>query len=161
MAIDAPRLEWGWIGAVGAAAALLAVVAAPAYVGDGLRHFIMAGFSTVCHQMADRSPHLNGVQLAVCDRCMGIYGALALASAAYPFLKRWDEPAQRGAKFLIAAALLVPGIDWLGDAAGLWMNTPWSRLFTGAVFGSVAGYFFTRAVTALFASAEDGRTAEP
>lgn len=139
----------GWAVTAAATTAVLALVLAPPFLGEGIRGVLMAGFSGVCHQIAERSPHLDGVQLAVCDRCLGIYAALAAASMLYPVMGEWGEGLRRHAKYLVVAAVLVPGIDWAGDVAGLWVNTRWSRLLTGAVFGGVAGHLLTDAVVDL------------
>lgn len=146
----------GWATAVFVTAFVLALIAAPPFVGDGLRHVIMAGFAGICHQIPLRSPHVDGIQLAVCHRCLGIYAALAAAALVFPALVRFDAYVRRNAAILIAAAVLVPGIDWAAETAGLWTNTPASRLLTGAVFGSVAGYLLTGAVMGLFADGKEG-----
>lgn len=141
------RFWLGWGLAGGVTSLLVLLIVAPPFVGEALRHSIMAGFSTACHQLADRSPALGGVQLAVCHRCLGIYAALPLGSMAFLGLKRWDGWAGREAPWLLLFALAVPGFDWLAGAAGVWANTPVSRVATGAVFGVVAGYFLARACT--------------
>lgn len=109
----------------------------------------MAVFSTVCHQIPGRSPFVEGVQLAVCHRCVGIYGALAAAPVAFLLLKRWDEIIYRYARWYILVAIAIPGVDWLGDLLDLWINTPLTRGVTGAVFGFTAGYFLCRAFVEL------------
>lgn len=145
----------GWVVTVFVTVVVLGLVMAPAFVGDGVRHVIMAGFSGVCHQIPLRSPHVNGIQLAVCDRCLGIYTALAAAAIVFPVLNLRDA-VRRKAKYLIVAAVFIPGLDWAGDVAGVWANTPTSRLLTGAVFGSIAGYMLTGAVIGLISDgAED------
>lgn len=153
------RPAWvGWAVTLLGSVGVLGLVAAPPFVGDGVRHLIMAGFSNVCHQIPERSPHLGEIQLAVCDRCMGIYLALAAASFLFPVLRGWDAGIQRNAKYLILAAVLVPGVDWIGDVAGFWVNTPTGRMLTGAVFGSITGFFLTGAVVGLLSdrSGDDG-----
>lgn len=142
----------GWMLAFGGSGVLLVLATMPAFVGTELRTILMLVFSAACHQIAERSPHLGGVQLAVCHRCYGIYLALPLAALAFLVLRRWDVQINRLAPVLICTALLVPGVDWLGDVFGVWQNTAMSRLLTGAVFGMVAGYFLSRALTGLFGS---------
>ena len=107
------------------------------------------GFSEICHQIPVRSPHIQGVQLAVCDRCFGMYAALAAAPFLALSLRPWNSWIQRQAKFLVAASLIVPATDWSSDIVGLWTSTPWSRALTGAVFGCVAGYFLVCAIISL------------
>ncbi len=142
--------KWiGWLLTVVVAWAVFGLALAPPFAGEGLRQAIMLGFSGACHQIPARSPHLEGVPLAVCHRCFGMYAALAAA----PFLalgaRPWNAWMQRQAKYLILASLIIPGVDWGGDVLGWWVNTPWSRVFTGAAFGAVAGYFLVCAMMSL------------
>lgn len=144
-----------WVGgmlAAGAAWSVLALVAAPAVVGEPARQIIMAGFSAVCHQIAERSPHVGGVQLAVCDRCLGIYAALAAAPLLFAAVGRWDEVVRRHARYVVALAIAVPAVDWAGDVVGWWVNTPESRMATGSVFGLAAGWLLTSACINLVSS---------
>lgn len=144
-----PRSWWGWVLSLLAASVLLVGALLPPFVGEELRHALMAVYSGVCHQISARSPSISGVQLAVCHRCIGIYGALAAAPLVFLVLRRWDPIINRSARWLIVAAIVIPGTDWLGDVLGLWTNTIFSRAATGAVFGLVAGYFLCRALVEL------------
>lgn len=148
---DAPRAWVGWSLAFGLTLLVLVLVMLPPFLGEGPRYLLMRFFSALCHQIPERSPHLHGVSLAVCHRCLGIYGGLPLAALAFLAVARWDDRISRAARFLIPASLIPPGADWLGGALGLWTNTPATRVLTGAVFGLVAGYFLTRALVELFA----------
>ena len=139
----------GWILASGFVWMVFGLVMAPPFVGEGLRHVIMLGFSEICHQIPGRSPHIQGVQLAACDRCFGMYAALAAAPFLALSLRPWNSWIQHRAKHLILAGLIVLATDWGGDIVGLWTNTPWSRALTGAVFGCVAGYFLVCAIISL------------
>lgn len=131
---------------------LLILAGLPPFVGEEVRQALMLVFSSLCHQIPERSPHVDGIQLAVCHRCFGIYFALAVGAAAYGFLQRWDDPINRHARLFVLGAVLIPGVDWLGDVVGLWINTAVSRAATGAVFGLVLGYFLSRAFDYLFTS---------
>lgn len=135
-----------WSLSVGVPALLVGLATLPPFVGDEFRGILMVAFSFACHQIAERSPHLLDVQLAVCHRCYGIYVALPIAALSFPFAARWDRHFNKHAKYLLLGALLVPGIDWLGDVVGFWTNTSLSRLSTGAVFGAVAGYYLSRSI---------------
>jgi len=46
---------------------------------------------------------------------------------------------------VLSASVVPPGVDWLGGLMNLWVNTPTSRIATGAVFGVAAGYYLARA----------------
>ena len=136
-----PRLTIGWAVALGAGLALAVLAAVPAVVGGEVGAVVRAGFSAVCHQIPERSPHLAGGPAALCHRCSGILGGLVLGLALTPALaaglrQRVARGAQAG--WLVAAALPT-ALDWALGATGVWANTPASRALTGAVFGLVAG----------------------
>lgn len=100
----------------------------------------MGAFSAVCHQLPARSPHLDGVQLAVCHRCLGIYLGLPLAALIYLAFRQ--APAFEERRPLLLGLSAMPMVlDWGGEVLGLFRNTPGSRLATGLVFGLVAGAF--------------------
>ena len=139
----------GWILAAGFVWMVFGLAMAPPFVGESLRHVIMLGFSEICHQIPGRSPHIQGVQLAACDRCFGMYAALAAAPFLALSLRPWNSWIERHAKYLVAGSLIILATDWGGDIVGLWTNTPWSRALTGAVFGCVAGYFLVCAIISL------------
>lgn len=149
----------GWVFALLAGTLPIALALLPPFTSEAIRQTVMLAFSGVCHQLPERSPHIAGVQLAVCDRCLGIYGALALSSFAYLAIRPWDRVVNRHAGILILSAVLVPGIDWIGGLVGLWKNTAAVRVTTGAVFGLVAGYFFTRAVVQIAQGRSKNRNA--
>lgn len=144
------RAFWfAWGAALVTGSVLFIAVLLPPYVGETARHVVMAVFSSVCHQIPARSPHIDGVQLAACHRCLGIYGALAAAPLAFLVFRGWDEKINDAARWFILAAIAIPGIDWLGDLLGFWTNTVGSRIATGAAFGLTAGYFLCRALVQL------------
>lgn len=123
---------------------LVTLVILPPFVSEPVREAIMHAFAPVCHQLADRSPHLEGTQLAVCHRCFGAYVGLFIGSVTYLFVRKW--PARIRPLLALCAAAL-PGIaDWGGDVLGLWVNSPISRVATGAWFGVLAGLLLASAV---------------
>lgn len=140
----------GWMTA-GALTLLIAlfVTLTPIYP-PGFRQIVMKMFAGVCHQLSARSPHIDGVQLAVCHRCFGIYWGLPVAALLFGVLRGfWPITRKSGLPILLASAL-PSGIDWFGDVVGWWVNTPASRMITGGIFGLTAGYFFARAVVDMF-----------
>ena len=64
-----------------AAAWLLLLVAAP-FLTTPLAGVLYAAGALICHQLSDRSFHLQGIQLPVCARCIGLYGGAAVGSMA-------------------------------------------------------------------------------
>lgn len=128
---------------VTAAAVWCALIFAPAAVGGtvpGLTRAIYLFFSPVCHQIDARSLHIFGVRAAVCARCAGIYlgflvaAAASLGGAFAPLRRRLARPAL----WVPAAAPMLA--DVLCDMTGLHEATIATRLATGLIFGSGAGW---------------------
>ncbi|MFO8100412.1 MAG: DUF2085 domain-containing protein [Salinibacter sp.] len=142
------KRTWVWLGAVAVATGLLGMALLPPFVSPVLRALLMDGFSSVCHQMPGRSPHVQGIALAVCDRCLGIYGGLVLGSAATRWWRAaWARIRRWG--FVPLALLLVPaGVDWIGPVLGLWESFPLSRALTGWIAGVGGGAFVVDRVLA-------------
>ena len=101
----------------------------------------MEVFAPLCHQLPSRSPALDGVQLAVCDRCAGIYtGVLGGVATAGWVRGLWAR--LRAVDHLILLGSLLPlVVDWIGPVFGRWPNEPLSRAATGLLFGVVAASF--------------------
>src|SRR4051812_27685674 len=119
------------------------IVAAPLLLARGhtaLALPIYEAFSYLCHQLPERSLHLEGQKLAVCSRCTGIYFGFALSVLLYPLarsLKRVDTPRLRW--LLLSTVPII--VDWTLGATGLWDNTHLSRFLTGALFGTTAAVY--------------------
>jgi uncharacterized membrane protein len=138
----APLVVW----AVAAVAALIPaslIVAAPLLLARGhtaLALPIYEAFSYLCHQLPERSLHLEGRKLAVCSRCTGLYFGFALSVLLYPLarsLKRVDTP-HIGWLLLATVPIIV---DWALGATGVWDNTHLSRFLTGALFSVTAAVY--------------------
>jgi uncharacterized membrane protein len=116
------------------------IVAAPIAQAHGYSQFattLYQTFSFVCHQIPERSFHLEGHQFGVCSRCTGLYAGFAFATLIYPLarsLQRTDTPPRR---WLILATLPLV-IDFALGYFSLWQNTHLSRFLTGALLSSVA-----------------------
>jgi uncharacterized membrane protein len=136
----------GWMTAASITLGIALLVSLTPLFPPGFRQIVMKMFAGVCHQLPLRSPHIDGVQLAVCHRCMGSYWGLPLAAVLFGLLRGlW--PFTRKTGFPILLLSVVPaGIDWFGDVMGWWVNTPATRVITGGIFGLTAGYFFARAI---------------
>lgn len=160
-ALDRPapllrRPAW-WL-ALAATLGVVGLAAAPPWLGAGARALVMTAFAPLCHQLPARSFAVDGVPLAVCHRCLGIYLALPLAVLAFAAVHRWGAWLGRHAGPVLVASLVPLAVDWGADALGWWANTPPSRLATGSVFGFAAGLFLARAAAALPRTAEsEGR----
>ena len=147
----------GYLVAVAVGAAVLIAVFMPPLLGDGAASVIRAAFTTLCHQLPDRTMHIGGEAIAACHRCVGIYAGIVGSALVYPLLVRHHRFFVRHAGPVILLSLVIPGGDWLGEVVGLWQNTPLSRTSTGFVFGFAAGYYFTLGVCGVMA----GRTPAP
>ena len=100
--------------------------------------------SLVCHQRAERSFHLAGVQLPVCARCFGLYlsGAVGLSLA---WLGRRSFSA-RAARILLAVAAVpivaTVALEWVGAIE----TTNVQRMMTGLPLGFMAGAVIVRSL---------------
>ena len=129
-----------------AAAVLVAGAVLTPLLGEASRSIVMAGYRQICHQIPSRSFHLAGEQVALCHRCVGIWAALPLAIALFTVIRRWDHLVAARPGLTLVLSLVPLGVDWTGDALGLWTNTMPSRLATGATFGLAAGYVLAHVI---------------
>ena len=102
-----------------------------------LTMFTMKG---LCHQMPERSYFWNGIQMAVCHRCMGIYAGALIGLLIYPFTPHF----RRGVfpsitTFLIF--ILPVGLDLLVGTLGIWEGHPYIRTITGGM-AAIIGVFY-------------------
>ena len=134
---------WVWGLSVLFMAMVLGVIGLPAWVEQPWQQVIMMGLDPFCHQIPERSPHINGIQLAVCHRCFGIYTGLFLGPWVMLLTRHWESDLP----LLVLAVSLAPAaFDWTLDVAGLMENTPVSRIVTGVLFGTVAGALVVRGI---------------
>lgn len=143
-----PRSPVAWLVALSAALGVWLLAASPSVLSPGLGYGVRQAFALVCHQLADRSPHVHGVQWALCFRCTGILSGLVLGLATGPWLaSAFGRVADAwGAGRVLLLMGLPTAIDWLLGVSGLWVNTPLSRLLTGALFGLGAGWLLADAL---------------
>lgn len=119
------------------------IVGAPFALSHGygqVAQVIYNGFKPLCHQMSERSFHLEGHAFAVCARCTGIYAGFAASVICYPLmrsLKRTDTPA----RMWLMLAVVPIAIDWVLGFFGIWANTHLSRFLTGGLLGAVAALY--------------------
>ncbi|MCY3999773.1 MAG: DUF2085 domain-containing protein [Bacteroidetes bacterium] len=131
------QINWlGWIGAWLLMAVLPITVSLTPWISEPLRYVLMEAFHIFCHQIPERSPHVNGVQLAVCDRCYGILIGLCSGPLMALFYWKWIA---RHARMMIIVSIVPLVIDWGFGIVGVLSNTPESRFVTGFLFGIVAG----------------------
>ena len=114
-----------WLACLGGLALVLApalLAAAGSPYADVLRWLL----HPICHQIPERSFHLLGEPLAVCQRCTGLYLGFALGVVAWPLLPRLA--ARLAAQPRCIGFFVLPmAIDWLVENSGA------SRFATGMI----------------------------
>jgi hypothetical protein len=96
-----------------AVAWLLLLVAAP-FLTAPVAAVLYAAGSLICHQLPERSFHLQDFQLPVCARCLGIYGGAAVgsvtgaAAVGRRVLVWWRQPAARSVNWMATAVAASP-----------------------------------------------------
>ena len=136
---------------------ILLLVILPALATDpalsGLSQMAYLLFDPFCHQLALRSFHINGVQLAVCARCTGVYLGLFTGGLIFMFLKK---PMPK--TLLLPMALLA--LDGLLNFAGI-INTPaWGRFGIGLCAGIAGGWLLGFGVSDLEEMFKEAKAAE-
>jgi len=127
---------------------LLLILVPPIAKANGYTNFstpLYSFFSCICHQMPDRSFHIEGEKFGVCSRCFGVYFGLVTGFLVYPLWRRIDsiEPISRIWLFL---SLVPITIDWSLGFFGVWANTFTSRFITGLILGSACATFIVPAI---------------
>jgi len=101
---------------------------------------IYAVYSPLCHQDSSRCFALFGYPLAVCTRCLGVYGGFLLGTCFYPLFRDLRTLSLPQKEVLIAISLPIV-IDAMGNLFHLWMTNEWIRLLTGILWGSILPFF--------------------
>ncbi len=133
------RLAWG--GLLAATTLLLLGALSPPFLAPEGRPFVMHVFSAVCHQLPARSPVFDGVQIAICDRCVGIYLGLVIGVGTVGWGRAVWQWMGRYGRYVFLASAVPMGSNWLGSILGVWETGGWSRTLTGLLFGIVAASF--------------------
>lgn len=133
---------------VAAALWTVALVAAPAAMGHpaaaGPFAALYAIGSQICHQRAERSFEVAGLQLPVCARCLGLYVSGALGAAlAWTSVPRPDRT-RLSYRTVIVVAALPTAITWTLEAAGLAAIGNMGRAVAALPLGLAGGWVFVR-----------------
>jgi len=126
----------------------LAIVLAPVLKANGITSVsspIYHFFSFICHQIPDRSFHIEGEPFGVCSRCFGVYFGLVFGFVIYPFWREMTEiePLPR---FWLFLSLFPAGIDWSLTIFGIWENTHLTRFVTGMILGVACATYIVPAI---------------
>jgi len=106
--------RWLAPGAVTLAVAWLLVIVVAPVLWVPVAGIVYAAGSLICHQIAERSFHLDGTQLPVCARCFGLYGGAAFGSVAGASARDFLDRSRRWTWTALAAVpTLVTGVlEW-------------------------------------------------
>jgi uncharacterized membrane protein len=105
-------------------------------------------FSSLCHQLRERSFAIAGYSLAVCHRCTGIYAGLFLGSLlSNHYLDRLIAGDARRALVFGATAPIL--LDALLPYMGIWTSSSTTRCATGLLFGTMGSLLLARGIREL------------
>ncbi|MFW5872945.1 MAG: DUF2085 domain-containing protein [bacterium] len=91
-------------------------------------------FSIICHQKEDRTFQINGQQMPVCHRCLGIYLGALLGVVGFLFYRN-----MKLSYFLIS--MLPMALDGGTQLVGLRESNSIIRLATGGIAGTACALF--------------------
>jgi uncharacterized membrane protein len=103
----------------------------------------LVGYS-ICHQIPERSFHMDGHKLPLCARCTGTYLGIAVGFASLILLRRWraGEMLSTWMIVIMVGFIGLMGIDGLNSYLSLWGTLPtlytpqnWLRAATGSLNG--------------------------
>ena len=103
-------------------------------------------FSTICHQIPERSFFILGYSFPVCERCSGIYLGLLLGSLVEARFVHRSSTARR---VWVLAACIPMLSDFLLSFSGIWIGTGPGRFLTGLWFGCLISALLVRGVAEL------------
>lgn len=131
------EVNWiGWSGALLLMAVLPGLASLSPWLNEPMQFVMMEAFDIMCHQIPERSPHVHGVQLPVCDRCYGILVGLVCGPVVGLIYWKWIYKNER---MMVIASMVPLMVDWGLGILNIWSNIPESRFITGFIFGIVAG----------------------
>ena len=125
---------------------LFTIALGPGLFGDLAISFIswqFKAFHLLCHQDPLRSFFIDGSQMAVCARCIGIYSFFLLGVIIMPLFGLIKKLKFRYYFRFLIGTIILNFIDVLGNLFEFWTNTNVSRLLLGAVFGLSAAVLLT------------------
>jgi uncharacterized membrane protein len=91
-------------------------------------------FYGICHQIQDRSFHINGVPMAVNTRCFGIFSGLLAAWLMVPYLAKITRK-KKWPGILLSVSVIIQVIDYTAGQLSIWNSSNFSRFFLGIILG--------------------------
>jgi len=133
------------------------IIIAPYLMSSGYTFYsfiIYSAFSSVCHQLPERSFFLFGQKLAVCARCTGMYSGFAIATILFPILRGIDYRKIPSPWFLIISIIPI-AID-----GGIQLITEYEsnnvlRFATGFIFGFIVIFYLLPTYNQILYSIQD------
>ena len=104
-------------------------------------------FSRVCHQQLDRTFAVQGIPLAVCSRCIGIYSVLPVALVIFSFFSTVLNIAKSYIVTLFVLASLIVIVDGAANLFQLWQSSDLIRVLTGVFWGLATALLLVIALT--------------
>lgn len=99
---------------------------------EGFARLIYTAFGFVCHQRLERSFHLDGEQMAFCQRDTAIFAAMLIGGLVFAAMRARLAPLS----LRVLATLALPmAVDGLTQLVGLRESTWELRVLTGGLFG--------------------------
>lgn len=152
------RAAWA-VALAGALAFVSVIVAAPLLRARGslfLSQVIYQGLHAACHQIPERSFHIEGFPLAVCARCTGLYVGGLAGVLVYPLVRPLSNREMPDRVWLIMAALPTT-VDFALGFFGVWDNTHMSRFLTASLLGVVSAFYIVPGIVDLSLTLRRGR----
>lgn len=81
--------------------------------------------------------------MAVCSRCISIYGLFFLGMISLPVFARFGSFNQKEEIRWLIAAILLNLVDVVGNYFGIWTNTHITRFLLGGAFGITLALILT------------------
>ena len=130
---------------------VMLIVAAPA-LSAPVGGVLYAAGSVICHQLPDRSFHVNGIQLPVCARCFGLYTGGALGAMIVATTRRLRASSRQPRSkiwFATALAAIPTAVTFVAEWGLHWPVSNTSRAIAGLPLGFAAAVVVVSALATL------------
>ena len=138
---------WTYLGILAITTGIFIIALGPGLFGSDPAFWYTSwqrvAFAPLCDQIPSHSFSINGVQMAVCSRCIGIYGSLWLGTMIFPLIASKFLPSLGFRRHMLVASMVIIIIDVSGCLAGLWTDTNIFRLITGLFLGFSIAWIIT------------------